>query len=258
VALTEAEKAMTATRNDNGRRRAVALVGGLALMVGGVVLTAPTAAAAGVLTLIGNNSDNVITVGRDAAGRILVTGAPVTGTPTVANTDLIQVFGLGGNDTLALSETGGALPRASVFGGGGADTLIGGSGADMLFGQAGNDVLAGKLGSDVLFGGDDADTLTGGDADDQLFGELGDDRMVWNNGDDTDLNEGGEGDDRVQVIGHAGSEVFTVRSVGLRVRLDRVGASPFSVDIGTSERLSVVTGAGQDSVDASGLASSSM
>ena len=251
--VTEAEKSMTVRRNGNGRRRVVALVGGVALAVGGTVLTAPTAEAAGVLTLIGNNSDNVITVGREAGGRIVVTGAAVTGTPTVANTELIQVFGQGGNDTLTLSESGGALPRANLFGGSGADTLTGGSGADLLFGQAGNDALLGKLGADVLFGGDDSDTLTGGDADDQLFGEAGDDRMVWNNGDDTDLDEGGEGVDRVQVIGHTGSEVFTVRSVGVRVRLDRVGASSFSVDIGTSELLSLSTGAGQDSVDASGL-----
>jgi hypothetical protein len=75
------------------------------------------------------------------------------GTPTVANTTLIQVFGQGGNDTITLDEANGALPRANLFGGAGNDTLIGGSGGDMLFGQAGNDTLLGKGGADFLFGG---------------------------------------------------------------------------------------------------------
>ena len=105
---------------------------------------------------------------------LLVNGGAVAikgGTPTVANTALIQVFGQGGNDTITLDEANGALPRANLFGGAGNDTLTGGSGGDMLFGQAGNDTLLGKGGFDFLFGGADNDMLTGGDADDQVFGE---------------------------------------------------------------------------------------
>ena len=34
------------------------------------------------------------------------------GTPTVANTTSIELFGLGGDDKLALDETNGALPKA--------------------------------------------------------------------------------------------------------------------------------------------------
>ncbi len=51
------------------------------------------------------------------------------GQPTVANTALIQVFGQGGDDTITLDETNGALPPAQLFGGAGNDTLTGGSGA---------------------------------------------------------------------------------------------------------------------------------
>ena len=50
---------------------------------------------------------NTITASRDAAGTILVNGGAVPifgGTPTVANTSLIQVFGQGGNDTITLDE----------------------------------------------------------------------------------------------------------------------------------------------------------
>ena len=179
------------------------LITGAVIGVGALVgFSQPAGAAvtasftAGSLSVFGDNLDNTITISRNAAGQILVNGGAVTvtgGTPTVANTALIQVFGQGGNDTITLSEANGALPRANLFGGAGNDTLTGGSGGDQLFGQAGNDTLLGKGGFDFLFGGSENDTLTGGDADDQVFGESGDDRMVWNPGDDTDLNEGGAG-----------------------------------------------------------------
>ena len=122
---------------------------------------------AGVLTVLGDDLDNTIEVSRNAAGNILVNGGAVAiqgGTPTVANTALVQSFGQGGNDTITLNEANGALPRANLFGGAGNDTLTGGSGGDQLFGQAGNDTLLGRGGFDLLFGGADNDTLTGGDA----------------------------------------------------------------------------------------------
>jgi hypothetical protein len=71
------------------------------------------------LTTLGDALDNTITTSRNAAGNILVNGGAVPvqgGTPTVANTGLIQVFGLGGNDILTLDETNGALPRANLLG----------------------------------------------------------------------------------------------------------------------------------------------
>ena len=210
---------------------------------------------AGTLTVFGDNLDNNITVSRNAAGQLLVNGGAVSvlgGTPTVANTSLIQAFGQGGNDTIALSETNGALPRANLFGGTGNDALTGGSGGDMLFGQSGNDTLLGKGGFDFLFGGSENDTLTGGDADDQVFGESGDDRMVWNPGDDTDLNEGGAGTDTVEVNGGGGAEVFTTTANGTRVRFDRLDPAPFSIDIGTSEKLAVNMNGGDDRFSATG------
>ena len=110
---------------------------------------------------------------------------------------------------ITLNEVNGALPAANLFGGAGNDVLTGGSGDDQLFGQAGNDTLLGKGGFDLLFGGSENDTLTGGDADDQAFGQGGNDRMIWNPGDDTDLNEGGDGVDTVEVNGGNGAEQFT-------------------------------------------------
>jgi Ca2+-binding RTX toxin-like protein len=210
---------------------------------------------AGVLSVNGDSLDNNITVSRNAAGTLLVNGGAVTvtgGTATVANTSRIQVFGLGGNDTLTLSEVNGALPPTNLFGGAGNDVLTGGSGNDQLFGESGNDTLLGKGGFDFLFGGNDNDTLTGGDADDQVFGQSGNDRMIWNPGDDTDLNEGATGTDTVEVNGGNGAEQFTTTANGTRVRFDRLNPAPFSIDIGTSERLTLNANGGDDDYSATG------
>jgi Ca2+-binding RTX toxin-like protein len=214
---------------------------------------------AGLLSVFGDNIDNTIAASRDAAGAILINGdaVPVTGgQPTVANTQLIQIFGQGGNDTISLDETNGALPGAQLFGGNGNDTLTGGSGNDLLFGGAGNDTLLGKGGDDQLFGGDGNDTLIGGTGNDQMFGGAGNDRMIWNPGEGTDLMEGGDGNDTAEVNGGNGSEVFTIGANGSRVRFDRISPAPFSLDIGTTENFVLNMNGGDDVFTAgNGLAS---
>src|SRR5919197_3045710 len=205
---------MNARRDNAWRRAARALMASTVLGVGVLAATTVPASAAttatfnsGVLTVSGDSADNSIVISRDAAGRILVNGgaiAVVGGTPTVANTSRIRVFGLDGQDAITLNEANGPLPAANLFGGAGNDTVTGGSGSDQLFGQAGNDTLVGKGGNDLLFGGSDNDTLTGGDRDDQVFGQAGNDRIVWNPGDDTDLNEGGTENDVIEVNGGNG------------------------------------------------------
>jgi Ca2+-binding RTX toxin-like protein len=253
---------MNPRRGNDWRRARRGLLAGSVLAAGVIAGTSATASAAttatfsnGVLSVSGDSLNNTITVNRDAAGQILVNGGAVAvigGTPTVANTSLIQVFGLAGQDVIALDEANGALPKANLFGGGGNDILTGGSGADQLFGQAGNDTLLGKGGNDALFGGADNDTLTGGDGDDQAFGQGGNDRMIWNPGDDTDLNEGGADVDTVEVNGGNGAEQFTATANGTRVRFDRLNPAPFSIDIGTSEKLVLNANGGDDSFSATG------
>ena len=209
----------------------------------------------GVLTIFGDDLDNIIVVSRDAAGNLRVNGGAITvtgGTPTVANTVLIQIFGQAGNDQLALDEANGALPKANLSGEAGNDTLTGGSGADVLNGGPGSDTLFGKGGTDNLFGGDGDDTLTGGDGDDQVFGENNNDRFIWNPGDDTDLNEGGADTDTVEVNGGNGAEVFTTTANGLRVRFDRIDPAPFALDIGTCENLLLNANGGNDSFSCTG------
>jgi Ca2+-binding RTX toxin-like protein len=217
---------MKEARNSDWRRATRRLLGGVVLGAAAIVVASPPASAAatatfgsGVLSVSGDAADDSIVISRDAVGRILVNDGAVAvigGTPTVANTSLIRVFGQAGSDAISLSETNGALPAANLFGGAGTDTL------------------------------------TGGDADDQGLGQSGDDQMVWNPGDDTDLNEGGDGSDTVEGNGGNAAEQFTTTANGTRVRFDRLTPAPFAIDIGTSEKLTVNANGGDDSFATTG------
>jgi Ca2+-binding RTX toxin-like protein len=203
----------------------------------------------------GGNDDGSLTISRDAAGDLVGNGGTVPidgGVATVINTDLITAFGGAGNDVITLDETNGILPAARLFGGAGDDTLTGGSGNDELNGGSGNDVLFGRAGNDVLSGGDGNDTLTGGAGSDHMFGGDGNDRLIWNPGDGSDLFEGGDGIDTAEVNGGNGAETFTVAANGDRVDFERVSPAPFSIDIGSTENLSVNMGGGDDNFSTSG------
>jgi Ca2+-binding RTX toxin-like protein len=219
-------------------------------------LAATATFANGTLTLFGDALANALTVGRDTAGQLIVNGGTVPvagGIPTIDNTTLIQAFGQGGDDSIALDEANGPLPRAQLFGGAGNDTANGGSAGDQLFGQAGDDALFGHGGIDFLFGGTENDRLVGGAGDDQLYGESGDDRLVWNDGDGNDLFEGGAGIDTAEVNGGAAAEHFALTANGERVRIDRLDpAAPAFIDAGTMETLLLALGDGDDRFTATG------
>jgi Ca2+-binding RTX toxin-like protein len=76
--------------------------------------------------------------------------------------------------------------------------------------------------------------------------------MIWNPGDDTDLNEGGAGEDTVEVNGGGGAEQFTTTANGTRVRFDRLDPAPFAIDIGTSEKLTLNANGGNDRYSTTG------
>ena len=131
------------------------------------------------LRVTGDDQDNVITISRDAGGTILVNNGAVPiqgGTATVANTTHIHLVGAGGNDSISLDETNGALPGADFFGGAGNDILIGGSGDDFFDGGAGNDTV-------LLGAGDDTFQWNPGDGSDTVDGQGGSDTMVFNGSD---------------------------------------------------------------------------
>src|SRR6188474_2881469 len=76
--------------------------------------------------------------------------------------------------------------------------------------------------------------------------------MIWNFGDDIDFNEGGSGIDTTEVNGGNGDEQFTATANGTRVRFDRLNPAPFSIDIGTCEKLVLNANGGNDSFSATG------
>jgi Ca2+-binding RTX toxin-like protein len=100
----------------------------------------------------------------------------------------------GGNDYVAVSET--ISLSASVYGGGGKDTIYGGAGNDNLeggdptqyewgpiagddtiYGRGGNDFLRGIWGTNILHGGKGSDTLWNENGDEVLYGDEGDDTL---------------------------------------------------------------------------------
>jgi Ca2+-binding RTX toxin-like protein len=227
----------------------------------------------GTLSVFGDSQDNVIAVGRDAAGAITVNGGAVAikgGVPTVANTALIQVFGQSGHDQLRLDETNGALPAAQMFGGSGNDALTGGSGQDALHGQDGNDVLnggagedflLGQSGADVLFGGDGADQMFGGSGDDTADGDRGDDvaflgegndLFVWDPGDGSDKVEGEAGFDTMLFNGSGADEVFEASVNSQRLRFTR-DVGNIVMDTDGVERVDVEALGGADTVTVNDL-----
>jgi len=157
-----------------------------------------------------------------------------------ASTERFQVNGLGGDDSFTASDGVGALTLLSVDGGAGVDTVNGSDGPDLILGGEGNDLLNGGGGDDRIVGDRGNDTMNGG---------AGDDTLVWNNGDATDVMNGDDGRDDVEVNGApAAGDVFTVEPNGARIKFDRSNLVPFSLDISSSETLHANGLGGDDSI----------
>jgi Ca2+-binding RTX toxin-like protein len=170
---------------------------------------------------------------------VTVNGAAVA--PATPAATLTKITVNGGPDANAITLVGvtkAAFPAIAAI------ALNGGGGADTITGSEYPDVMGGGDGDDRLIG-DNNDAGT----DDVANGEGGNDTMVWNPGDGDDINEGGDGTDTVEVNG-GGNEQFTVKPspTAGRVLFDRVSPAPFNVDIGTSERLDLNAGGGDDSL----------
>jgi len=212
--------------------------------------------AGGVLTITGDDEDNTIVASRDAAGTILVNGGavPVTGgVPTIGNTSLIRILGLGGNDVLTVDDANGAMPPANLVGGDGNDTLTGSASDDVLDGGAGNDTLIGRGGNDILLGGPGNDTLIGGPGTDQILGGDGDDQIVWNPGDGSDVVEGQAGNDTLVFNGSNADEIVDLSANGPRLRFFRNVAN-ITMDCDGIEQVIFHALAGADTVTVNNLA----
>jgi Ca2+-binding RTX toxin-like protein len=202
---------------------------------------------AGVLT-VNSNAADAITI-TSAGGLVKVNGGDPDGAVNSADVTSIDVSGGPGANNINLAGVNGtdftALAGVTVDGGEGNDTINGSQLADELEGGGGDDRIIG-------------DNNPGGSLDESR-GEAGNDTMVWNPGDGDDLNEGGDGTDTAEVNG-GGKEQFEVAppaAPGAPVAFDRVQPdpsflAPFSVDIGTSERLDLNAGAADDIVNMAG------
>jgi Ca2+-binding RTX toxin-like protein len=211
----------------------------------------------GILTAIGDNQDNVIAARRDAAGALQVSingnAIPISGgVPTIANTTLIRLLGLNGNDTLLIDDSAGPMPSGNLLGGEGDDILTGSANDDVLEGGPGNDTLAGRDGADVLFGGSGNDILNGGRGADQMFGGDGDDQFVWNPGDGSDVVEGGNGQDTLVFNGANIAEEVDLSANGTRLRFFR-NVAAITMDCDGIEQVSFRALGGADQITVNDL-----
>jgi Ca2+-binding RTX toxin-like protein len=173
-------------------------------------------------------------------GRVKFQRTNLVGFTLDTSTERFQVNGLGGNDSLTANAGVGALTLLSVDGGAGADTVNGSDGPDLILGGEGNDTLNGGGGDDRIVGDRGNDTMNGG---------AGDDTLVWNNGDGTDVMNGDDGRDDVEVNGApTAGDVFTVQPNAARIKFDRTNLVPFSLDIGSSETMHANGLGGDDTI----------
>ena len=213
-------------------------------------VTATFAVARGVLTVTGNAHDNTIVVSRNLGGAILVNNHAVIGRggrATVANTKLIRVSGLGGNDNLSLNESKGTLPMADILGGDGNDSITGGSGNDQLIGGSGDDTLQGGAGNDTLMGGDGNDLIDGGRGNDTALLGAGDDTFVWNPGDGSDVIDGQNGADTLQFNGSDAGESIDLSADESHLRLSR-DVGNVTMEVSGVEQVNVVALGGADTI----------
>lgn len=159
----------------------------------------------------------------------------------IGTSEKLDFNGNGGDDTL---NSGGGAAGLNPFvidadGGADNDLIITGDAADLLTGGTGNDRL-------VSFRSPDGsrDVLRGGE---------GDDTLVWNPGDGDDTMDGEAGNDTIEVNGGNGGEQFEVKASTTpgRVQFDRTGPTPpgpFNLDIGSSEKLLLNAGGGDDRI----------
>ena len=121
----------------------------------------------------------------------------------------------GGTTVTAIADQG-----DTMLGGGGRDTLVGAGGDDLLSGGGDRDTLQGGDGFDKWLGGagvDDLDgqagddTLDGQGATDVLYGGSGNDTLVWYHGSGSDLMDGGDDFNTLEVRDRSGSNSFLVR-----------------------------------------------
>jgi Ca2+-binding RTX toxin-like protein len=226
------------------------------------------AAAAAVLAFPAVASANVTAT--VAGGALTVTGQDSDGIAITCLANQVKVNGQDPNSGAAACD---AITSIAVTGGDGANVIDLSGVADKddavntdypaitsvtIDGGAGDDTITGTEHTDTLRGGDGKDRIIGDEnkapgSFDVFEGQAGDDTLVWNPGQDNDKMDGGDGADTIEVNGGGGGEQFTVKpsATAGRVQFDRTGPTPpgpFTLDIGTAERLDLNANGGDDSL----------
>ena len=222
-----------------------------------MAITATFTPSSQLLTMFGDNLNNTITFTRNAAGTILVNGGAVAikgGTPTVANTALIQVFGQGGNDVITLDEANGALPaRQPVRRRRQRHASPAARAATCCSARAGNDTLLGKGGNRLPVRRQRERHA------DRRRRRRPDVRRVRRRPHDLEpgrrhrpASKAAPATTPPRSTAATAPRSFTVTANGTRVRFDRLDPAPFSIDIGTTENLVLNMNGGDDSFSATG------
>jgi Ca2+-binding RTX toxin-like protein len=223
------------------------------------VLTFPAVASAdpqstinaGVLTVSGDADDAIaITCVADA---VRVNGATVPGGACSTITSIVATGGAGAN----VIDLSGVTDRDDAV-----DTDFPAITSVTIDGAGGNDTITGSEHTDTMRGGDGDDRIVGDEnkapgSFDVFEGQGGNDTLVWNPGHDSDRMEGGDGTDTIEMNGGGGGEQFTVKpsATAGRVQFDRIGPTPpgpFTLDIGTAERLDFNANGGDDTLTSDG------
>jgi Ca2+-binding RTX toxin-like protein len=207
-------------RLTNPRRTAV-----FAALAATAALAAPSAASAAVTGAV---SGDTATLTGDAA--------PDTITISVDNGILKHNTLAGFNSDVDFDST---QANDQTLTDAGTLTIDGGDGDDIITGGPNNDHLIGGLGNDRLTGFTGADDVDGGE---------GNDIMIWNNGDGSDTNDGDGGVDETLFTGRNTTDAMTVVNQNGRVLFTRLAPGQITLDIATTEKLSLQSFQGDDTL----------
>lgn len=132
-----------------------------------IPLTADTAGEAANVTIATSTTPKFVVAGMSGGSDEQLLDDGETGELDSVASDVENVMGGAGNDTINASASGIAHV---LMGMAGADTLTGAADVDYIYGGAGNDTLIGGGGADFLYGGADNDFLQGGALNDTING----------------------------------------------------------------------------------------
>lgn len=206
----------------------------------------------GVLTLIGTEAADVISVNAVKQSGAVINGAvKVRGVAGVAkdavftNVTSVVISSLGGNDKVTigsgLRNLSGGFMSVRIDAGQGTDTVVGGDGNDTILGNDGRDSLRGGRGDDSVDGGTGDDRVDGDSGDDTLLGGTGRDDLRGGTGDDSMY--GGRDNDRL--FGEDGDDDLDGETGDDRL----TGGRGNDDDVDDDDSLSDMSGSGDDSGD---------